>query len=566
MTQDSNAVSTVLRQIATALDLLGENKFKAQAFARGADSVDALGPRLPELLAEGRLTEVPGVGKALAEQITEITATGASGYLQKLEAALPAGALTLAEIPGLSLPAMRKLSEAGIGDRESLHSALQSGVLVGVKGFGPKTLERLQRQLDAPIVTAPAGRPLIDARAAAELIGNQLRVSGTVTRVELAGDARRQCEVVRDVVLVAECTDAQAALAAAQRIARLGPVDVREHSAHGRLADGLTVAIHIATPDRFAVVLQHETGSSEHNRMLEQAAGTRGLCLEPRGLYREGELVAVLDERALYTMLGVAWLPPPLREADEPLSTEARNLVQLADVRGLVHCHTTYSDGRGSIEQMARAAEARGMQYMTITDHSPTASYAGGLTIDRLKEQWDEIAAVQERVKIRILRGTESDIVRDGALDYPDHILEQLDVVIASIHNRYQLDRAAMTERIVRAMRHPLFKVWGHALGRILQRRPPVDCDHDAVLEAVAESRAAIELNGDPWRMDMPPLMAKRARTLGIRFVISVDAHSVANYDSLVLGVGMAQRAGLAATNVLNTLPAAEFAAAVRPR
>jgi DNA polymerase (family 10) len=214
---------------------------------------------------------------------------------------------------------------------------------------------------------------------------------------------------------------------------------------------------------------------------------------------------------------------------------------------------------------MARAAEALGMQYITITDHSPSAHYARGVTLDRLEQQWDEIAAVQERVAVRILRGTESDILADGALDYPDDVLERFDVVIASIHSRFKLDRARMTERLTRAMSLPLFKIWGHALGRMLLSRDPIDCDVPAVLDALAGSRGAIELNADPHRLDLPPEWIPHARERGLSFVVSVDAHSTQGLSVLPLGVGMARRGALQRNEVLNTLPAAEFAARVRP-
>jgi DNA polymerase (family 10) len=241
------------------------------------------------------------------------------------------------------------------------------------------------------------------------------------------------------------------------------------------------------------------------------------------------------------------------------------DLVTLEDIRGMVHCHTTYSDGKHSIEEMVRAAEAMGMKYVTITDHSPTAFYAGGLTVDRLKRQWDEIDEVQEKVRIKILRGTESDIVADGHLDYPDPILEKFDVIVASIHARYKMDSAKMTKRIVTAMRQPVFKIWGHALGRLIQRRPPFECDIEQILDVIAESRAAIEVNGDPWRLDMEPRWIREARKRKIKFVISVDAHSTGALNNLKYGVGMARRGWLRKSEVLNTLGAKAFANAVRP-
>jgi DNA polymerase (family 10) len=231
----------------------------------------------------------------------------------------------------------------------------------------------------------------------------------------------------------------------------------------------------------------------------------------------------------------------------------------------MVHCHTTYSDGKNSIEEMARAAEAMDMKYLTITDHSPTAFYAGGLKLDRLQRQWEEIGETQEKVKIKLLKGTESDILSDGRLDYPDHVLEKFDVVIASIHSRYKMDSEKMTRCLVTAMRQPVFKIWGHALGRLIQRRPPFECDVERVLDVIAESRAAIEVNGDPYRLDMEPRWIREARKRKIKFVISVDAHSAGALHNLKYGVGIARRGWLRRGEVLNTLGAKAFAKAVRP-
>jgi DNA polymerase (family 10) len=231
----------------------------------------------------------------------------------------------------------------------------------------------------------------------------------------------------------------------------------------------------------------------------------------------------------------------------------------------MVHCHTTYSDGKHTLEQMVRAAEAMGMKYITITDHSPTAFYAGGVKLDRLKRQWAEIDEVQEKVKIKILRGTESDIVADGRLDYPDKILEKFDVIVASIHSRYKMDAAKMTQRIVTAMRQPVFKIWGHALGRKLLTRPPFDCDVEQILDVIAASRAAIEVNGDPHRLDMEPRWIREARKRKIKFVISVDAHSTGAFQYLKYGVATARRGWLRKSEVLNTQGVAAFQKAVKP-
>jgi DNA polymerase (family 10) len=291
---------------------------------------------------------------------------------------------------------------------------------------------------------------------------------------------------------------------------------------------------------------------------LERLAQERGVRLEEE------------SEAKIYRRLGLPFIPPELREdAGEIEAATAgalpADLVTADDLRGFVHCHTVFSDGQHTVEQMARAADALGAEYMTITDHSPAAAYAGGLTVDRLKAQWEEIARVQEKVAVRLLRGTESDILADGSLDYPDAILEQLDVVIASIHRRHRMDASQMTERLVRTMALPCFKIWGHALGRLILSRPPVECRVEEVLDAAAAGRAAVEINGDPRRLDLAPRWLRAARERSIRFVVSTDAHSMAELGNVRYGVAMARRGWVRRDEVLNTRSAGEFARAVAP-
>jgi DNA polymerase (family 10) len=324
------------------------------------------------------------------------------------------------------------------------------------------------------------------------------------------------------------------------------------------LTGGLRLKVHGAAGD-VGSKLFLATGSAEHVEAVRARASELGRSVE----------LGFDSERELYAALGLALVPAELRQGRDELERAAAedftDLIELGDLRGMVHCHTTYSDGKNSIEEMALAAHALGMEYITITDHSPSAHYAGGVTLDRLKQQWDEIAAAQERVPIRILRGTESDILSDGNLDFPDAVLERFDVLIASIHARHRMDRDAMTRRLERALSLPLFKIWGHALGRILNHRPPIDCDVEAVLDALAGSRGAIEINADPHRLDLPPAWIPAARARGLPFVISVDAHSTNGLGVLRYGVTMARRGGLRKREVLNTETAASFAARVRP-
>jgi DNA polymerase (family 10) len=278
----------------------------------------------------------------------------------------------------------------------------------------------------------------------------------------------------------------------------------------------------------------------------------------------------VPSEASLYERLDLPFIPPELREDAGEVEAAAAGrlpaeLVRLEDIRGAVHCHTVWSDGRHSVVEMTRAADAMGLGYLTITDHSKSATYAHGLDTDRLRRQWDEIARVQEQVAVRLLRGTESDILRDGSLDFPDSVLRRLDVIIASVHNRHGLDADQMTHRLVRAARHPLCKIWGHPLGRYVLCRPPFACHMDQVLDAIAESRAIIEVNGDPHRLDLAPPHIRAAKRRGIRFVVSADAHSTTGIRNLRWGVDLARRGWLTRDDVLNTLDVNDFTAAVRP-
>ncbi|MGH9955897.1 MAG: PHP domain-containing protein, partial [Pyrinomonadaceae bacterium] len=348
-------------------------------------------------------------------------------------------------------------------------------------------------------------------------------------------------------------------------------------------SDGSRVALVVVHPDQFPLQLFRETGSSAHVKKIDETANGKGLKLDgqPQGspakevtrlkpAARTTRSFSVQNEEDLYRRLGMQYVPPELREdAGEIEAALAgklpEDLVTEDDIQGMVHCHTTYSDGKNTIAEMASSAEALGMKYLTITDHSPTAFYAGGVKLDRLWRQWDEIDEVQEQVKVKLLRGTESDILADGSLDYPDNILERFDVIVASIHSRYKMDSEKMTNRLVTAMRQPVFKIWGHALGRLIQRRPPFECDIERVLDVIAESRAAIEINGDPYRLDMEPQWIRAARQRKIKFVISVDAHSVGALNYLKYGVAMARRGWVRRGEVLNALGTNGFAKAVRP-
>jgi DNA polymerase (family 10) len=434
-----------------------------------------------------------------------------------------------------------------------------------LKGFGLKTEARVLEQVRR--LREMEGRLLLHrALQLAEPLVEHLRADAGVLRADFAGPLRRRHETVAALPLLATGGDREAAF---DRLLRYPPLESGERgreSCSARLADGVPVTLEWVAPSGYAAALVRLTGSAAHCRRLEDLAQRQGLL----GAGRGWSDIEASDETALYDRLGLPYVPPELREDEGELEaaldgTLPADLVAGPDIQGMVHCHTVYSDGRNSVLEMARAAEALGMRYITITDHSPTASYAGGLELDRLERQWEEIDRAQQEVNVRILRGTESDILADGALDYPDHVLQKLDVIVASIHSRHGMDEDAMTRRLVRALSLPLFKIWGHARGRMIGRRLPFACRMEEVLDAAAASRAAIEVNGDPHRLDMEPRWIRAARERGLRFVISVDAHSVAELGNLRYGVDTARRGWLRRGEVLNTLPAEVFAREVKP-
>jgi DNA polymerase (family 10) len=411
---------------------------------------------------------------------------------------------------------------------------------------------------------------------AAQPIADYLKTSRDTIEVSLAGSLRRWKETVGTIRLVANTKQPAKLIEHFLRFPLIvQTIEKMEEACTVQLAEGARVSLVAARPAEFALALLTETGAKAHVSKLQQIASgagaeSNGKPAKARRTRKSTRSSELQSEEDIYQQLGMQYIPPELREDEGEIEAALagklpEDLVALADIRGMVHCHTTYSDGKHSIEEMVRAAEAMGMKYVTITDHSPTAFYAGGVTVERLKRQWDEIDEVQQKVKIKILRGTESDIVADGHLDYPDSILEKFDVIVASIHSRYKMDSAKMTKRIVTAMRQPVFKIWGHALGRLIQRRPPFECEVEKILDVIAESRAAIEVNGDPWRLDMEPRWIREARKRKIKFVISVDAHSTGALNNLKYGVGIARRGWLRKSEVLNTLGVKAFANAVRP-
>lgn len=563
-------IAAALREIATLLRIGGEERFKAKAYERAAATVEHTEADLEDLRARRRLATLPGIGKSLANVINELLETGGATVLNRLREQFPPGTAALADVPHLTLKRIELLYQTrGITTRDQLKAACEDGRIRDVPGFGAaleaKILAALQEE------QAPRGILLAHALDIAEPLLAWLRRNPAVHRADLVGGARRGEEIVDAIELLAATSEAGAVLDGfAAHPSAIGTLAREPDRVSVRLLGGPIVTVYAAPVFAYVHALLFRTGSPAHVERLSAQARELGLALSPSSLRKDSAPMRARNEQELYAQLGLPFLPPELR--DDTGEIEAArdgslpvDLVGQDDVQGITHAHTVYSDGRNTIMEMATAARAMGMQYLTITDHSPTATYANGVSVAALQKQWDEIARAEDEVGIRLLRGTESDILRDGGLDYAEELLQRFDVVIASIHARHRMDAGEMTERIVRAMRHPIFKIWGHPLGRLLQSRPPFECDVEAILDACADARAAIEINGDPKRLDLEPRWIRAARKRGLKFVLSTDAHSTEALQNLRLAVTIARRGWVTRDEVLNTLPPDEFAAAVRP-
>jgi len=576
---DKYAIAAALQEIGTLLELKGGQYFKARAYKLGARAIAELSEDIGKLIKQNRLTFVKGIGYALAKQIEELYASGESSMLNQLRTELPPGILELANVPGLTVKKVSQLHEAlGITTVEQLKAAAEAGKVREVKGFGAKTEQKLldamagQRNREQRIHLHHAGRT--GAR-----ILEYLGTAKGFLQAELAGSLRRSKETVAEIIIVASAKTPAKLIGHFLRF----PLVMRVQEQTPQycsvvLSEGFKATLFAVKREEFPLVLWQATGSQAHLDKLAAIATKRKLKLTGRGIEKTSpskargasRSIRIRTEADIYQHLRMQYVPPELREDQGEIEAALagrlpNDLITTDDIRGMVHCHTTYSDGKHSVEQMVHAAEAMGMKYITITDHSPTAFYAGGVKIDRLQAQWEEIDRVQEQTKIRILKGTESDILQNGALDYPDWILEQFDVIVASIHSRYKMNEGQMTRRIVTAMRQPVFKIWGHALGRLIQKRPPFDCRVEEILDVIAESRAAIEINGDPYRLDLEPRWVRAARERKIKFVISVDAHSTGALHNVKYGVGIARRGWVRRGEVLNALGVKAFQKAVRP-
>jgi DNA polymerase (family 10) len=533
-------VASLLRELGHRIELSGGSPYKARAYQRAAESLGALTEPLGRLITQGRLREIPGVGAAIEDKIIAFQRTGTHSTLERLREEVPASALELLTIPGLTAQKARKIVyELGIRSLDELEAACRGGELGQIRGLGPALQRSIMHGLEVRR-EARGGRLIHHAsELLAATAANLARSDPDLDRISPAGDVRRGCELPHKLALVA-------------RTSSVG--EIKTSPVTGE------VELTAADPQRYGVALLLATGSEAHVKQLQAVAEGKGLSLGRDGLKRGGKLVSCPEEGDVYAALGLPFIPPELREgADEIMLAQGHllpELIEAGDIKGVLHCHTDRSDGVNTLAEMAEAAHERGYSYFGVADHSKSAFYAGGLSVEEIEAQHAEVARLNRRWrgKFRILKGIESDILVDGALDYPDDVLSRFDFVVASVHSRFQLDEATQTERLLRAVSHKRTTILGHMTGRMLLRREGYEIDIDRVLRACAEYGVAVEINGNPRRLDLDWRWHRRALEVGCTLSINPDAHSIAELDLMRWGLTMARKGGVPKHRVLNCM------------
>jgi DNA polymerase (family 10) len=561
------AIAAAFDELGDLYELDGAIIHRVVAYRTAAKAVRESPVSIATMARDGRVTELPGIGKTLEEKILQLLDTGAMAAATKLRGKFPVGLIELTRLPGLGPKRARRLfDELGIDSIESLKEAAEAHRLRDVKGFGVKFEESVLASIAAGAADKPTPRMLLHkALGAGDQIVAGLREHPAAERVELAGSARRMADTVKDLDIIATASD-PAALTAA--LAELDIIESCSRSgdagARARTHTGLSVDLRVVAPDQFGNLLQHFTGSKEHNMALREAAVRKGLHVSEYGILDDatGETHRCATEGEVYALLGLPYIEPELRENRGELAPgfEPPALITVQDLKGDLHCHTIASDGRNTIEEMARGAAARGYEYVAITDHSATHGFGDHVTPDELLRQIERVAEVNERVEgVRVLAGTETNILPDGSPDYDDDLLAQLDWVVASVHTSFAIGEKEMTKRMVAAIEHPLIDAIGHPTGRKIDRRPPYAVDVEALIDAAARTGTMLEINSAPDRRDLNDVYARAAAQAGVRILVNSDAHGVETQGIVRWGIATARRAWLTAADVANTLPWSEF-------
>lgn len=559
-------IAWILDELADLSEIDGDNPYRVRAYRDAARTVAHLEAPLHEWVeSETDLTQLPGIGSEIAAKIREVVETNRLGTLERLAERVPRTLRDLLALPGVGAKQVRTLhAELDITTLDELIEALDVGKVEELRGFGAKRVRQLREVAERARTRERRWRLDVAEQLSRPLI-EELRGHESVEAVHEAGSLRRRCETIGDVDLVVMTTDPDAAVQAIETHEDITDVVERDDlGVKARFRSGLSLEARVVEPERAGVALLCGTGSAGHLSALVKRAERLGLVLDDDGLVRNDDVLASESEGDIYVALELDGIPPELREDRGEMDAAAEgilpDLVTVADVRGDLQTHTTFSDGEGSLREMAEAARARGLDYVAITDHSQRMRVANGLSPDRLREQIAEIDGLNaEFDDFRVLKSCEVDVLDDGSLDMPDDVLEQLDLVVASVHSKFDLDHETQTARIVRALEHPWVTILAHPTGRIVNRRDPYDVDVERVVEAAVDNDVWLEVNASPQRLDLKDDHIRLAQRMGARFVISTDAHRASELANMRYGVDQARRGWLSAEDVVNTAPLEAF-------
>jgi DNA polymerase (family X) len=564
-------IAAALRELGILYELDGADRFRVLAYREAARTVAQSPVSIEQLAEEGRLTELPAIGNTLAEKIETLIETGSIPSADKLKAKFPATLVEVTRVPGLGAKTARRIyDEIGVENLTQLKEAAELGRISAIRGLGPKTEENILSSLEGVTEDGIGERLLLSqVLPIADEICGDLKELGVANRIELAGSARRWTETCKDLDLIAT-TDDPAGLVQALATHGLSAETRRGGDAAASILthSGLKVDLRIGTEETFGDLLQHFTGSAQHNVELRERALARGFSVSEHGVAEvEGKRVhRFADEAGVYELLGLPYIEPELREGRGEIEAgdtgELPDLVTVDDIRGDLHCHTTLSDGRNSLEEMAEAARGRGYAYLAITDHSASHGFGNDVSARQLARRIDEIRAWNDSAPrgFRLLAGSEVNIGTDGSLDYPDELLAELDWVMGSVHTSFTISEKAMTERVIAAMEHPLVDCIGHLTGRLLLRREPYAVDIRRIAEAAVRTGTMMEINGNPNRRDLNEHHAKLAAEAGVRIVCNTDAHGTETLANIKYSVATARRAWLSADQIANARPWRSFA------
>lgn len=580
---DKDKVAEILIEIGVLLELKGENPFKTRAYANAARTLEQLSEPLAAVISENRLGEIKGIGAALQQKITELATTGRLGYYEDLKASLPAGLLELMQIPGLGPKKVKAMYEKlKIASIAELEAACKEGKVAVLDGFGEKTQSKILEGIEFKSKFA-SKHHLYKALALSEPILEALRNHPSVIRCSPAGSVRRNKEVIGDVDFLVSSKQPLEVIDYFTKLPGIISVSAKGDTKASVVLDGGVQAdLRVVSDTEFPFALAYFTGSKEHNIVMRQRAIQRGLRLNEYGLFRSTEetrdpalRVNCSTEDDIFAELGLAYVPPELREDQGEFEAAEKailpRLVEWTELRGSLHNHSNWSDGRGTLDEIAEAMDELGLSYWAMTDHSKSSIQAYGLQPERLREQIQAVAATNARLAekgtdFRLLAGTEVDILAEGKLDFENDLLAELDVVVASIHNGFSQNEAEMTKRLIRAAENPFVHMLGHLTGRLLLEREAYRVNQHAVIDACAANGTWIELNASPYRFDMDWRLWKYAKSKGVKCVINCDAHRNEHADFLRLGAGIARKGWLTREDIINTLSLPELRKALRAK